>query len=386
MPTKTTESPAAERPHTMQADREEFLNSLEHISPGLSPKEIIEQSSCFVFHRGRIITFNGEIACSVRSPIKVEGAVPAEPLLDLLRKMSEDRIEIEQKKDHLLIKGSKDKQAGIRLQKEIMLPYATIEKPSEWKKLHRSFCDAVMDVVQCVSNDITRYKLCCIHITSKFMESCDNFQGIRYPLKTGINDDIMVLGNCMRAVALANVSEYSIAESWIHFKNEMGFNIACKLPPREDYPDIASQMEFSGDRVVLPKGLPEVIGCAEIFSSQNVDNSKLMITLVEKKMHIQGDGAAGWFHGWKPIKYNGPETTFLISPKILTDVMSRQNECEIGENKLKIETHQYTYVTMLGRPPEKQMERRQEDHNTKDGSGRKSGRAAKKSRGKSKSL
>ena len=56
----------------MKIDREEFLKQLESVLPGYSTKEVIEQSSCFVFKKGRVYTYNDEIACSQTTSLKLE--------------------------------------------------------------------------------------------------------------------------------------------------------------------------------------------------------------------------------------------------------------------------------------------------------------------------
>ena len=79
----------------MKINREELLNQLESVQPGLSIREIIEQSSCFVFQDGKVITYNDEIFCSQKTPLKIKGAVLAAPLIALLRKMVETEVDIE---------------------------------------------------------------------------------------------------------------------------------------------------------------------------------------------------------------------------------------------------------------------------------------------------
>ena len=84
----------------MRINREELLKALESVTPGLSPKEIQEQTNCIVFHEGQIITFNDEISCSRESPLgDIEGAVRAIPLLTLLSKLTEEEIQVEHSKD-----------------------------------------------------------------------------------------------------------------------------------------------------------------------------------------------------------------------------------------------------------------------------------------------
>ena len=56
------------------------MHKLEAVSPGLATREAIEQSSCFVFKDGRVMTFNDEVACSIDCELGFDGAVAAKPL------------------------------------------------------------------------------------------------------------------------------------------------------------------------------------------------------------------------------------------------------------------------------------------------------------------
>ena len=79
----------------MIINREELLKQLESVLPGLSTREIIEQSSCFIFKDETVNTYNDEIACSQKSVLKIEGAVQALPFISLLRKLKEEELEKE---------------------------------------------------------------------------------------------------------------------------------------------------------------------------------------------------------------------------------------------------------------------------------------------------
>jgi len=74
--------------------RIELLGCLELLTPGLAKKELIEQSACFVFRDGLAQTFNDEVACSMKADYGIEGAVPAEPLLNLLRQLPDENIKL----------------------------------------------------------------------------------------------------------------------------------------------------------------------------------------------------------------------------------------------------------------------------------------------------
>jgi hypothetical protein len=67
-----------------QVNREVLLQQLESVQAGLSSREIIEQSSCFVFKDGNVVTFNDEVSCSRPCELgSFTGAVQAAPLLSI---------------------------------------------------------------------------------------------------------------------------------------------------------------------------------------------------------------------------------------------------------------------------------------------------------------
>src|ERR1700759_5051745 len=108
-------------------NREEFLQRLEAVQPGIAPREFIEQTTCFIFDKGMIVTFNDEVSCRIISGLHkdFQGAVQAQPLLETLRKLTETEIEIstkeEEKEANIVIRG-KSRKAGIRLHTTILMP------------------------------------------------------------------------------------------------------------------------------------------------------------------------------------------------------------------------------------------------------------------------
>ena len=128
----------------MKVNREELLKQLESVLPGLSTREIIEQSSCFIFKNKTVSTFNDEIACLQKSLLKIEGAVQAMPLISILRKLQEEELEIDtnDKNTQLLIKG-KRRRVGVRMEQDIVLPVEAVDKPKKWKELPANFADAI---------------------------------------------------------------------------------------------------------------------------------------------------------------------------------------------------------------------------------------------------
>jgi len=330
----------------MIVNREELLQKLELIRPGLSPREIIEQSSSIIFKDGHAKTYNDEIACSIECKIGVEGAVQALPLITIISKLEEETIKINQGEGELLIRGKRRK-AGIRMDHEILLPVDCVEIPEKWKKLKPEFTEAIRITQQCTSTDESRFELTCIHINKKFIEACDRFQFARYPIKIGIKNSALVRSSSIKHVVNLNMSEFSESEDWIHFRNELGLILSCRQYI-EEYPNMDKFFDISGEAVSFPKGLKQAADKAEVFSIENTESNQVTVELSSKKIKITGKGSSGWYSEIKKFNYEGKPISFLISPKLLGEIINNYNKCEIARGVLKVDGESFTYITCLG--------------------------------------
>lgn len=330
-------------------NRNELLQTLETVQPGLSPRDIVEQSSCFVLSGGYVMTYNDEIACRLKGPFPkdIKGAVQAAPLLSLLRKMKEDELEVEVQPDEFIIVGKK-RRGGIRMDAEVTLPIDKVEKPGDWKPLPEEFTDAVDMVQQCAGKDESQFVMTCVHFHPKWLESCDNFQLTRYKIKTGIEKSFLVRRDSVKHVTSLDMTEFSETEAWVHFRNPAGLTLSCRRWV-EEYPDLNPILKFTGSPATLPKGLGDAADKAEIFSSENADNNQVQVELRPGKLRIKGVGVSGWYSEVKKLKYDGDPLEFQIAPKLLIDITNRHNDCEISPERLKVDGGKWTYVTCLSK-------------------------------------
>ena len=155
-----------------KVNRMELLNVLASVHPGLSKREMVEQSSCFVFTKGRVITFNDEIACSHKTSLKIEGAVQAEPLLAILRKLGEEDVDVKVDKGEFRFTG-KRRRGGVSMESEILLPVDSVDFPSkdQWKSFPAEFSDGISLVEKCCGKDESTFSVTCVHIYPKWVLS-----------------------------------------------------------------------------------------------------------------------------------------------------------------------------------------------------------------------
>ncbi len=332
-------------------DRMELLQRLEAIQPGLSPRDIVEQSSCFVFKDGLIQTYNDEIACRIKSPFKFTGAVTAAPLLAILNKLKEDDVEVEPTEEELLIIGKK-RRAGIRMDAEITLPIDSVEKPKKWRPIHEDFVEAISIVHECAGTNQEEFALTCVHIHPKYIEACDNHQLTRYRISSGVTVAALVRRDAIKHIISLDMTEFAETETWIHFRNPTGLMLSCRRFI-EEFPNLSPILKVEGEPTTLPKGLADAADKAEVFSKENADDNQVMVELRPGKLRIKGTGTSGWYSEVKKLKYNGKAISFQISPRLLMELTKRHNECLVSEERLKVDGGKWVYVSCLGKVEEK---------------------------------
>ncbi len=271
----------------MKVEREKMLAALAAVTPGLATKEVVEQSSCFVFTNNRIITFNDEISCSVDSPLEgVEGAVKATPLFQLLNKMSEETLDIFPQDSELRVHGAR-RRSGVRMEAEVELPVDAIDLPEKWRKLPEEFLNAARIVSRCAGADDSEFCLTCIHIHSDFVEACDDIQAARYPLAIKLQQPIIIRRDALKHTFGMDMVAYGETEDWFHLRNKAGMIVSCRRYV-EEYPDLDQTGIFKPGKgkIKLPQGLVSAAEKAAVFSSENVEMNNVIIDLRTGKLKI----------------------------------------------------------------------------------------------------
>ncbi len=330
----------------MKVSREKLLDELISVRPGLSQREVIEQSSCVIFQDGRILTYNEEVACSRKSCLNIKGAVIAEPLISILMKLKEDDIEVEVKGEELLLKAGKKKRAGIRMEAEILLATESLEKPKKWKKLPDDFGDAVHLVSRCAGKDASEFVMMCVHLHPKWIEACDNYQAGRYRIAIGIKKSFLIRAESLSLVESLNVTKFSQTKNWVHFKNPDGLVLSFQKY-LDEYPKISRIVKIQGDPLTLPKGIKDSVERAQIFSMDNADDKKVHVRLKGKVLRLKAEGASGWYEEPLKISYKGNKMSCRIDPNLLVALAERNSKCTVDQTRMMARTAKFKYITVL---------------------------------------
>jgi hypothetical protein len=330
----------------MKIKRTELLEQLESVTAGLSTHEIIAQSSCFVFKDKHVMTFNDEVFAKIPTILNITGAVHSVPFLNMLRKLKDDIISIEQQEKQLLIKGAK-KRATFYMDDTITLPISSIETAAQWIKLPSEFSEAVALTKMSASKINEASALCCVHITEKYIESCDGYQAVKYKIKFPQKVNILVKADALSSIVSNNISDFAITKYWIHFKNDNGLILSCRKWEL-DYPDLSKIFDIKNEtEFSLPEKIDSILEKTKIFSSESAEDDITYVTIKNGNVIIKGESVIGKYEEKRNVK----DKNFNFSFSILTDLLERISKentaCKIMDKKIAVIADNYTYITVL---------------------------------------
>jgi len=335
----------------MRINRDELIKDLVMVKAGVSPREFIEQSSCFVFNEGEVMTFNDEVACRKKTVIQVRGAVQAATLMAILEKMNDPELEVkENEKGELEFRG-KRKAFGVTMDAEIFLPIDRVEIPEKWRKLPEAFTEAADLAQHCVSSDESKFILTCVHLHPEWIESCDNLQAIRVKVDTGLKRSCLIRGTSLQHIKDLAMDELAVSPSWVHFRNKAGLIFSCRRYS-EDYPDLSKIFLVKGHSIKVPRTLAEASDRAAVFATDKAGDPLVTVTLETGRVCLKGEGITGWYKEIKKLAYDGPPMEFSISPTLLKHVSEEYSDARISPDKMRAEGDKegrsWQYVTVLG--------------------------------------
>jgi DNA polymerase III sliding clamp (beta) subunit (PCNA family) len=329
----------------MKLNREELVEACKAVMSGVAEKEIVPQSSNFIFQNDRIYSFNDEIAVSHPFEVGFEGAVPAKEFLSFISKVKSEQITLKLNKDELLLVGSKAK-AGLRIDSDIRLPIDEIIMSNDWNKLPEGFCKAVSFCLFSASKEQSKPILQNIHVTSKYVESCDNYRITRFNLdksgKVFKDEELLIPAKSAKDIINHTPVEFSLSDGWLHFKNDNEVTFSCRRY-EADYPKFDQFLESDGDTISFPKNLSEILDRGSVLSS----DERVTISLEEKLLTVSSENVTGWFEESVEVDYEGEDVEFEIQPEFMGAILKYNEKAQVGNKTLLFTNKDFSHAVQL---------------------------------------
>ena len=332
----------------MQVQRKELIAALEEVKPGLASKDILAQSTSFVFTKEGITTFNDEI--SVYKPFKsgFEGAVRANELYSLLAKIKDDSIEVESTGAELIVKWGKKSKAGIRMEAEIMLPLEEVDiEHADFIKLPDNFLKAISIASYCAAKDLSKPHLTCVCINEGNVVASDNFRIIMVDFNSKLDtDQILLPASVVKFLVKYDVKKLSHSPGWVHFHTEDGLVFSARVLAG-DFPEVDQYFAIKGHELQFPAGIIEILDKAGVFTGSSVNGDFISIAVEDRVMLIKGEGDYGWLEEPANCKYKGEKIEFQVDPSFLKDILKDLRQCIVGEGTLLFEGENFKHIVSL---------------------------------------
>ena len=331
----------------MQLKRTELIAALEEVKPGLANKDIIAQSTSFVFTSDSITTFNDEI--SVYKPFKtgIDGAVRANELYSLLGKIKDEDIEISIVDNELIVKAGR-KKAGIKLEAEIMLPLDEVDiEHTDFVKLPANFLKAISIASYCAAKDLSKPLLTCVCICEEDVIASDDFRIIRVNFDKSINTDpILLPASVVKSLIKYDVKKLSHSPGWIHFHADDGLIFSARVLAG-NFPPVDQFFNVKGNGLHFPSGILEILDRAGVFTVGSTNGDFVSVTVEDRIMTIKGEGDYGWLQETANCKYRGDKIEFSVDPAFLIDILKDLKKCVVGDGALLFEGDNFKHVVSL---------------------------------------
>jgi len=329
----------------MIVNKGQLLRELVQVQGGLAAKPTVEQSDCFVFQKGEVMTYNDDVACRIPCSLKITGAINASKMFNMLSRWPEETIEFKREPGKLRYRG-KSKSGYFVTQDEIILPIKDVDQPKQWYDLPSNIWESINLVIECASRHNDLSHLDCVHFTENQIEACDGQQAARIQVNTPYKN-VLIQQISIRFVMLLNPTKTSEGSNWVHFRTgDTGVITSCRKC-MENYPTehLDRIFNLTGSSLVLPnKGLTECISRLEVFLEENY---AIEVDLFKNELKLTSRGEHGCHTEREKIKYNGTPISFNIYPKLLKELIKKDKQCIISDRALKATHNGFQYITVL---------------------------------------
>lgn len=343
----------------MKVDRKHFISVLQSVQPAVASKELVEQSTSFIFTGSQVMAYDDELCISHPLETEFECAVLAKELLAVLLRIKDEEVDVQTNETHLVVKGKKNK-AGIKLEWKTNVEEIskTLGMAKDWNALPNNFMEGLGFCALSVGKDNSKPLSKCIHCHGNSMLSTDNRRITVYYLQaipdTGM-EELNIPGSAVRALSSFDLQEYALSDGWVHFKaaNDAivsSRTIAGKFPREKAFEFIAKAQRAEND-VKMPSTLPEMLKAASVFTSssttgakKSVEDSHVQISINSGLLTVRGEGPAGFFEESARCKYQGDAIEFECVPDFLNKILAHTDTAVVDQGSLLFEGDNFEHI------------------------------------------
>lgn len=335
----------------MKVKRKELLKALSDCSPGLSEKGLIEGADRFTFSGKHLVSYNDQIC--VTSPFKTDFtcSVPAKELLNIVSNIKTEEIELEHKKEKLILRSEKTKAGLATFDIEgIMEGLSSLKfskKGTQWHPLPEDFLKGIEMCSFSVSKHALSGWLSCVFCKSGFLIGSDSIRISLYQLKEKLKENFLIQYHVIPNLLKFELQEYSLDESWIYFRNEEGFVFCCRRII-DEYPEVDDYFGIEGKRLKLPKELKEAVEGVSFFAEGDfLPDQFIKVSVTKGQIKCRGEKESGWVVKKVDFKYKGKTFSFSVNPKFFSQILDHSTVMICGEDRAEFISGPFKHILLF---------------------------------------
>lgn len=337
----------------MTISRKVLLDSLKKAMPGIeSGNAVLQGADAFVFHGGKIFTYNDSIAVSIPLDIDglvdegVEGAVHADEFFKILSKFSADELDfVVTENNSWLIKCGKAKVEMTLMNFDFQERLEGVTPDEEsWKAIPEDFIDGI-GTCKMLAN---KTPMSGIYFSGKTILSTDGFQINRYSFKDKGETPVFWISDnsSNELLKFPNIKEIQLQKTWVHFKAEDGSIFSIKTLDANKFPveKIEKLMDTSEPKeddlnATFPAELFEAVDRADAFAMEISDHSAIRLVLSSDKIEVSAERSSGKYAekvAWgEDFKATIEPITMYVDPVMMSFVAKRSLKFYLSKVKTK---------------------------------------------------
>lgn len=330
----------------MKIKKANLLAALKAVKPGVSDKEVIQDSNHFIFDEDKIRSYNDQIAIHKIFKTGLCGAVKASEFYSLIDKITVDEMEIFQESGQFKIEAG-NLEAAINIQEQHAVPLINVKGLKGWMDLPGNFSDAIEFCTFSASKDMTKPVLTCLFIIDNKVYSSDRFRVTRFKLDDNVGESFLLKESSAKILKSYNPTHYLPKNDWIHFKNKDDVYFSSRVTLGE-YPDLDQYFVTRGTRINLPDDLKSIIDRVQIMTNSDFKQDlNIKIEIIKGKITCKGEGDLGYVKESTKTSYDGKDITFKIHPIFLKDILETLNELIVTQNSLLFKGDGFDHIISL---------------------------------------
>lgn len=282
----------------MEVKRKALQEALQKLLPGVDKgTTLLEGADTFIFNDNRIFSYNDNISVSVPFPSELVGAVKAKEFYTLVSKMNDEDLKIAVTGENVWsIKAGSAKAELTLLEASTMDQIKGITVGTEWKALPETFIEG-LTLCKFSSN---RSNFSGIYVSETSLMSTDEIRINLFVLDGPMDCFWIADSAAAELMGLGTLKEYSLTDSWVHFKSEDGSVFSCKKLADAQYPAtkvhnvVAKNAKDEKDVCcTLPARLAEAVDRAATLSIDIDAHPAVRLTIKKEFIEVYGQRSTG---------------------------------------------------------------------------------------------